>query len=719
MRILKRLIVISYFLSLFNVLSSYAQEPPWVDYKTHITLASRIEAETNATIPKLHQLFSFTISDPQWVGSTLEVRRPLTTLHKELYYQSAQSPQLLKRWDELGLPHPGWTELGRLVSTRSVARDVWLIWFVPNGSRPLSLERERAQGVIEVLRAQVHPDDTIMFVVGGRAAKVISDPQKASNVEPKKLVDTDAFKELHQAHSTQRSKQTKSMISTSTINAMWESLNDRLETAPPPSSSFYQDFPDVLQLIPRVKLMIFADKIEEDESVKSTIMQSVGQTGHRFYGAHFLWISGDSKGVAPAFLEQTRTYFKRRPVVISMNRLSEELLAIQRDYDRVALLTPLTEISAYHSVFTTKSWEARARHNSGHMSQLSLPLSIEHFVESEQDRFRNHFDSLRVMIKKEVSSGNSSLIARTVIFTLWGFSIVWMLFLYRKQKIGGHSKKGYNSVILGSKGSQLKFNNPAIDPNDPTTKPVPQKISKNQAIPPPLSGSDQPSVQSPTDQEKQLSSDPPLDTNPSVKRDFNFNKHEPEPSLSEPQLSPHRTVPISKTTSQSTDQSRQGSTPVSIPPASIATDAHTGPKLASTNEESDAELPWMNSGGAPWIEIDPPTQKMKPLAALYATRGPMRYKIFYVYSRTSNVGRSTSCACALPPQGEQADMMISREHFELSQQGGGWQVRCLSQNGLYVNQTLLKRGESERLVEGDKIRLGKSTLAFRPSPTKG
>ncbi len=111
------------------------------------------------------------------------------------------------------------------------------------------------------------------------------------------------------------------------------------------------------------------------------------------------------------------------------------------------------------------------------------------------------------------------------------------------------------------------------------------------------------------------------------------------------------------------------------------------------------------------------TLKSTPiLAGLYAEAGPMKRFFFLIRRKVSMVGRDPSNHCDLPPDGTRADRQISRRHFELTLvETDRWEVRCVSSQGITVNQTMLSLGESGTIKDNDLIYLGESTLRFRCS----
>lgn len=73
------------------------------------------------------------------------------------------------------------------------------------------------------------------------------------------------------------------------------------------------------------------------------------------------------------------------------------------------------------------------------------------------------------------------------------------------------------------------------------------------------------------------------------------------------------------------------------------------------------------------------------------------------------IGRSFECEIQLPDFGR----TLSRVHAEvLPHPKGGYQIVDRSTNGVYVNNVMLGKGESQRLSDGDNIRMGAYTLLF-------
>ena len=110
------------------------------------------------------------------------------------------------------------------------------------------------------------------------------------------------------------------------------------------------------------------------------------------------------------------------------------------------------------------------------------------------------------------------------------------------------------------------------------------------------------------------------------------------------------------------------------------------------------------------------TLNTKPLAGLYAEKGPMRKFFFMITVSPSIVGRNPQNTCPLPPDGPRSDRQISREHFELlSVDQDRWEIRCLSTQGVQVNDTQLKAGDTALLRDKTLILIGETALRFRCS----
>lgn len=108
--------------------------------------------------------------------------------------------------------------------------------------------------------------------------------------------------------------------------------------------------------------------------------------------------------------------------------------------------------------------------------------------------------------------------------------------------------------------------------------------------------------------------------------------------------------------------------------------------------------------------------KLNLLAGFYAEAGPMHRLLFLIFHSPCLVGRSPDTQCPLPPSGPRSDRKISREHFELLRlEEGRWELRCLSAQGLMINEILLNLGETALLRDQDLIVLGLSRLRFRCS----
>lgn len=101
------------------------------------------------------------------------------------------------------------------------------------------------------------------------------------------------------------------------------------------------------------------------------------------------------------------------------------------------------------------------------------------------------------------------------------------------------------------------------------------------------------------------------------------------------------------------------------------------------------------------------------LAVLTATDGALKGRSFPIKDPRCLIGRDEAhCHLAFPNEG--GDLAISRVHAELSMQGGGWLAVCMSDGGMHVNQSALRKDEQYPLQFGDTLSMGKSAFRFGP-----
>ena len=101
-----------------------------------------------------------------------------------------------------------------------------------------------------------------------------------------------------------------------------------------------------------------------------------------------------------------------------------------------------------------------------------------------------------------------------------------------------------------------------------------------------------------------------------------------------------------------------------------------------------------------------------PFLMLRDGDGALRIVPLDARQRTYSVGRRSAADIALP-----WDREVSRLHAEITRLGGEWTISDdgLSQNGTYVNE--LRLSGRRRLLDGDLIRLGRTSMTFRAPPT--
>jgi hypothetical protein len=99
------------------------------------------------------------------------------------------------------------------------------------------------------------------------------------------------------------------------------------------------------------------------------------------------------------------------------------------------------------------------------------------------------------------------------------------------------------------------------------------------------------------------------------------------------------------------------------------------------------------------------------LARLTALDGPMKGQRFEIKDAQCLAGRDADrCNLAFPAEG--ADVSISRVHAELRISGGSWSVTCMSDGGMSINQTTIRKGEEYPIQSGDSIHMGKTWFRF-------
>jgi len=102
----------------------------------------------------------------------------------------------------------------------------------------------------------------------------------------------------------------------------------------------------------------------------------------------------------------------------------------------------------------------------------------------------------------------------------------------------------------------------------------------------------------------------------------------------------------------------------------------------------------------------------RPLAVLFATDGSMKGQRFGLLAGRVVVGRDPArCDVVFPIEG--GDPGISRVHAQFSLEPTGWSVTCLSDAGLSVRSTQVRKSEVYPVRTGDTILLGKTTFILQ------
>lgn len=102
-------------------------------------------------------------------------------------------------------------------------------------------------------------------------------------------------------------------------------------------------------------------------------------------------------------------------------------------------------------------------------------------------------------------------------------------------------------------------------------------------------------------------------------------------------------------------------------------------------------------------------RERRPLALLSGLDGPLKGQRFGVLRTETVAGRDTEhCDLVLPAD----DPAISRAHAKFSLGAAGWEVLCMSDGGMTVNDARLRKGERYSVQFGDRLVLGRTTFEF-------
>ena len=99
------------------------------------------------------------------------------------------------------------------------------------------------------------------------------------------------------------------------------------------------------------------------------------------------------------------------------------------------------------------------------------------------------------------------------------------------------------------------------------------------------------------------------------------------------------------------------------------------------------------------------------LAILLGMEGPFSGKRFAVLKTKCIAGRDAE-RCDLVFPTENGDAAMSRTHAQFELSSGEWSATCLSNGGMYVNRTQIRKGERYAVKYGDQVKIGKSIFQF-------
>lgn len=101
----------------------------------------------------------------------------------------------------------------------------------------------------------------------------------------------------------------------------------------------------------------------------------------------------------------------------------------------------------------------------------------------------------------------------------------------------------------------------------------------------------------------------------------------------------------------------------------------------------------------------------RPLALLVAADGPLKGHRFAILKARCLVGRDPDKAdMVFPEQG--GDAGISRVHAEFALGSGSWMVTCMSDGGMSVGASKLRKGEQYPIQYGDALKMGSTSFFF-------
>lgn len=679
---------------------------------------------------------------------TRELISPMVRAAEELEVKGAGSPISTEAIQSLyprGLPPRVTRPLSAQLSSYStLVPNTWVLWLLTPRAQLKELEYARYARIFSTLKENARPQDRAILIEGEEGIETSSFVPSIEEWTPEQW--TSGFRpSVDQAEA----RVAGGVARVDMLRSVMRNLIHELSSGQQLDTRCGQPCSHV---IPNMNILIFADQIEAAE-VRS-LQALVHSRTNVFYGAHMIQVKmsrGAPDEEVHAALSELRLPSSPAslPHTVTQSSLSEVFKQINDWRDQRFVVQPLEELAPYY--WSEAGWELSAEVYaqrlglSGRVSvelpklegELSRPMS-QHLKRFQSDlkalRFAERGAQLQLRVERALLG-----VGLLLVFVLW-LTLVWRK--RSKEKAQRAQRAAHEARAWAAQG---RANGPKM--SEAKTPLAPKGQEGNAEVD--SAEVDSPEVDSPEVDNAEVDS-PELPGEPAWAERSPASPQAPRAERKERDRRGEADAagPYIPTTSDHADAEESSAHEPSAEP--LADDRR---REEGSEEPLDAGLegssnPWYDRPeSAPpsehvarlaqddyiHYESDPPTSSARleqpelntapygasiviraDEAALFAIQGPLKGKVFRVNRSPALVGRGRGVDCKLPPLD---DLAISRCHCTIIQKSiEAWEIICASPAGLYVNDVLIREGETQTLYDKDLLTLGRSRFSFRLGP---
>ena len=680
----------------------------------------------------LFNLLSFEGEGQKWRDAEVELKYSLSESDERFAKRLEQiSRDGETKQAELFFPSMDYHSIGRLNTKEELSKPRWIIWLPSTSPVPTVNEQQKLHQIFDHLREYAAPDSQVYLFRGQEMPTLSESYKRAADIKIDALAPS-------QRSAAQPLTLQPNMRGLGELLSAIHLNKDNLDLSEQVTRARYRCGRSCEDLIPTVRILILHDQPlnlrEESSSLHQHIFDSLSSNGH-FLSSPYVFFLDLDQGRASIEAEVLRL-----PTLIAqgqqsqnaikgggMNAFKNELKRLRTQDQSTFYVIPPLVIPQYY--WSEESTEVSVRIQLGEesfvrRSKLEFPYDGQRQKNTERravyQEYRDQIERLRAEVMKPQQL---SFMTRIIIGALW-VAVCLAVLSVTVIRLRRHRSQTSEPAIRSTPQDQIETEalfaspaTPSVSKDRSAEHSTSQRQSIDDALIPEWSKRRDPGEHARNKRrqlERSLRIDQPSIVNPMVNPDDPSTVPAPaaeakvsdQPSQAavmessdapRPQRSLHQESPIER---------------IEMISAVLSLDSAPPPPNQGKDEVS------VRNETTPQSSRDSLATRDEPIAGLYAERGPMRKLFFLIFESSVIVGRNPQNSCPLPPAGDRADRQISREHFELSlTQGERWELRCLSSQGLILNETPISSGESALIKDRDLILIGETHLRFRSSTT--